>query len=174
MPYIVRAPPQRIVTDEVFDTVLQQATSASKHHQRLIVHLAAANLEFRHLQLLSSHFEHTGTYVFALDLSMNRIRADWSALNDVVNRLLGSNLVQLLDLGMNYLPNLSTLAVFPSIKQNFLNFGRRVSLALDCNTLNGIADHDWWVESARTFKREVYGVTEFAEDPDELCSRINL
>lgn len=97
MSYIVRAPPQRILTDELFDTVLHEATSASKHHQRLIIHLAAANLEFRHLLLLSSHFEQSGTYVFALDLSMNRIRADWSALHDVVNRLL---VVQLLDLGM--------------------------------------------------------------------------
>ena len=70
MPCIVRAAPQRILTDELFDTALQKATSASKHHQRLIVHLAAANLDFPHLLLLSSHFEHTGTYVFALDLSV--------------------------------------------------------------------------------------------------------
>lgn len=56
MSYVLRAPQHRILTDELFDTVLQEATRASKHHKRLIVHLAGANLEYRHLLLLLRHF----------------------------------------------------------------------------------------------------------------------
>ena len=133
----------------------------------MVVHLAGANLQFRHLQLLTTHFERTQTRVFALDMSMNRIQTDWTSLNEIINRLLGSNLVQYLDLGMNYLPALSSLDESLLVKQNFAKLGQRLSLALDCNSYTGIADFDHWTKNARTFKREAYGITEFAEDPEE-------
>ena len=166
-PYVIRAPQQRIVTDELFDTVLHKATTVSKLHQPVVVSLAGANLQFRHLQKLVKHFEQTETRVFALDTSQNRIQADWASLDVEVNKLMGPGLVWYLDLGMNYLPAISSLDQFESVRHNFLQFGQRLSLALDCDSYTGVADVDRWIKSARTFKTEAYGITEFAEDPDE-------
>ena len=98
---------------------------------------------------------------------MNRIQTDWASLNEVVNRLFGPNLVEYLDLGMNYLPAISSLDEAFAVKQNFAKLGQRLSLALDCDSYTGIADFDCWVKNARRFKREPYGITEFAEDPKE-------
>ncbi len=106
--------------------------------------------------------------MFALDMAENRIQTDWAPLNEVVDRLLGQSLVSYMDLGMNYLPPICSLEQCPAVRQNFLKFGRRLSLALDCDRYTGKADFDMWITNARTFKREAYGVTEFAEDPEEL------
>jgi hypothetical protein len=166
-PYVIRAPQQRILNDELFDTVLHKVTTVSTLRNPVVVHLAGANLHFQHLQRLTNHFEQAQTRVFALDMSMNRNQTDWASLNEVVNRLLGSNLVGYLDLGMNYLPAISSLDESLAVKQNFAKLGQRLSLALDCDSYTGIADFDWWIKNARTFKREAYGITEFAEDPEE-------
>ena len=166
-PYVIRAPQQCVLHDELFDTVLLKVTTMARLRNPLVVHLAGANLQFRHLQRLTAHFEQTETRVFALDMSMNRIQTDWASLNHTVNRLLGSNLVEYLDLGMNYLPPISSLDESLAVKQNFAKLGQRLSLALDCNSYTGIADLDYWTKNARTFKREAYGITEFAEDPEE-------
>lgn len=99
-PYVIRAPQQRTLNDELFDTVLHKVTTVSSLRSPVVVHLAGANLHFQHLQRLTNHFEQTHTRVFALDMSMNRIQTDWASLNEVVNRLLGPNLVGYLDLGM--------------------------------------------------------------------------
>ncbi len=71
-PYVIRAPQQRILNDELFDTVLHKVTTVSKLRCPVVVHLAGANLHFQHLQRLTNHFEQTQTRVFALDMSMNR------------------------------------------------------------------------------------------------------
>ena len=167
-PRVIRAPQQRIVTDELFDIVLQKVTTESKLHQPVTFSLVGANLQFRHFQKLIKHFEQTQTRVFALDMSMNRIQADWASLNVEVNRLLGPGLVLYLDLGMNYLPAISSLDQSESVRHNFLQLGQRLSLALDCDSYTGVADVDWWIRNARTFKTEAYGITEFAEDPDDM------
>ena len=109
VPYVLRAPQQRIITDELFDSTLQKATTMSKIRNPLVVHLAGGTLHFEHLERLTMHFERTQTRVFALDMSMNRIQTDWASLNEIVNRLLVSSLVWYLDLGMNYLPAISSL-----------------------------------------------------------------
>lgn len=166
-PRVIRAPQQRIVTDELFDAVLQKVTTESKLHQPVTSSLAGANLQFRHFQKLIKHFEQTETRVFALDMSMNRIQADWASLDVEVNRLMRPGLVCYLDLGMNYLPAISSLDQFESVRRNFLRLGQRLSLALDCDSYTGVADVDWWIKNARTFKTEAYGIPEFAEDPHE-------
>lgn len=167
-PYVVSAPRQRIVTDELFDAVLLKVTSVSKLHQPVTVHLAGANLQFRHLQKLAKHFEQTDTRVFALDMSMNRIQADWASLEVEVNRLMGPRLVWYLDLGMNYLPAISSLDQSVSVRHKFLQLEQRLSLGLDCDSYTGVPDVDRWITNARTFKTEAYGITEFAENPDEI------
>ncbi len=166
-PYVFRAPQQRILNDELFNTVLHEVTTVSSLHHPVVVYLAGANLHFQHLHRLTHHFEQTQTRVFALDMSLNRIQTDWASLNEVVNRLLGSKLVGYLDLGMNHLPAISSLNESSAVKQNFMKLGQRLSLGLDCDSYTGIADFDWWVKNARTFKTEAYGITEFAEDPAE-------
>ncbi len=87
-PHVVRAPQQRILTDELFDTVLHDVTTVSSLRNPVVVYLAGANLQFQHLHRLTNHFEQTQTRVFALDMSMNRIQTGWSSVNEVVNRLL--------------------------------------------------------------------------------------
>ena len=161
-PYFVRAPPQPRLTDELFESVLRKVTNVCKLRQPVVVDLSANNMQFNHLLHLTEHFEKTETSVSALDMAENRIQTDWAALNNVVDRLLGQNL------GMNYLPPISSLEKFPAVKQNFLKFGQRLCLALDCDRCTGQADVDTWITNARTFKREVYGIAEFAEDPEEL------
>ncbi len=127
-PYVIRAPQRRILNDELFDTVLHEVTNVSSLRNPVVVYLAGANLHFQHLQKLTHHFEQTQSRVFALDMSMNLIQTDWASLNEVVNRLLGSNLVGYLDLGMNYLPAISSLDESLAVKQNFMKLGQRLSL----------------------------------------------
>lgn len=175
-PYVIRAPLQPRLTDDLFETVLHKVTNVSKFRKPVVVDLAANNLHLNHLLHLTEHFENTETRVFALDMAENRIQTDWAALNNIVDRLLGLQLVMYMDLGMNYLPPICSLEKFPAVKQNFLKFGQRLSLALDCDRYTGQADIDMWITNARTFKilnvrrckREAYGITEFAEDPAEL------
>ena len=59
---------------------------------------------------------------------MNRIKTDWASLNEIVNRLLGLELVGYLDLGMNYLPAISSLDESLAVKQNFSKLGQRLCL----------------------------------------------
>ena len=114
-PSVVRPPLQPRLTDELFESVLRTVTQVSKLNHPVVLDLTAKNLEFRHLLRLTKHFESTETRVLALDMAENRIQTDWAALNSVVDRLLGQNLVEYMDLGLNYLPPICSLQQFPAV-----------------------------------------------------------
>ena len=112
------------MTDERLDSFLQNVTVLSQTHKELLIDLSGLNLCFDHLSRVTKYVKESGTRVFALDMSMNRIQTDWTSLTPVLNTLLGEQLVQYLDLGMNYLPPLSSLKATPALKQPFTNLVR--------------------------------------------------
>lgn len=99
-------------------------------------------------------------HVYALELSLNRIRATWQELLPVVQSFLDGDVVQYLDLGMNYLPGLpglQTLQKSTGLLNTYKSFGERLSLGLDGNPLTGNQEIGHWIQAGRRFKQEAYG-----------------
>lgn len=70
--------------------------------------------------------------VYALDLSLNHIRATWQELLPVVKT------VRHLDLSINYLPALQTLQEDFDLLNAYKSLGKKLSLDLDGNPLTEI------------------------------------
>lgn len=75
---------------------------------RIVCDLSASGLTLDCVSALPAHLKPL-EHVYALDLSLNRIRATWQELLPVVQSFLDGDVVQHLDLGTNYLPGLQTL-----------------------------------------------------------------
>ena len=168
LPFVVKGDTRRFMTEIRLDSLLRKVTVLSQTHKDIVVDLSGLNLRFDHLSRVTKYFRDTRTRVFALDMSMNRIQADWTSLTPILHTLFGEQLVQYLDLGMNYLPPLSSLKALPAEKQTFRKFGQQLSLGLDCVSYSGDPDLDYWTENARTFKTVAYGLTEFVDDAAEV------
>ncbi|DBA73832.1 TPA: hypothetical protein ACH3X2_009582 [Trebouxia sp. C0005] len=97
------------------------------------------------------------TQVFALDLSLNQIRANWQDFLPVVKSFLNGNVVQYLDLSMNCLPALESLQKDTVLLDKYKSFGERLSFGLDGNPLNHNKEIDHWIQAARKFKQVAYG-----------------
>lgn len=95
--------------------------------------------------------------VYALDLSLNRIRSGWEELLPIVQDFLSTETVEYLDLSLNYLPALETLQQDDVLLRAYTAYGERLSLGLDGNFLTGKEECDRWILSARKFKHEAYG-----------------
>ena len=98
--------------------------------------------------------------ILALDLSLNRIQASWEEIAPVIATLLKKQLVQNLNLSLNYLPALETLNDKPSVKQELYSYGRQLSLGYDNQMLIGEPEVDYWTQNAREFKRIAFGEQE--------------
>ncbi|KAL3139902.1 hypothetical protein ABBQ38_004194 [Trebouxia sp. C0009 RCD-2024] len=97
------------------------------------------------------------TRVYALDLSLNRIKAGWAELLPIVEDFLSANTVEYLDLSLNYLPALETLHESDVLLRGYTAYGEILCLDVDGNFLTGKQEYDRWVRGARKFKREAYG-----------------
>ncbi|KAA6427624.1 MAG: hypothetical protein FRX49_02287 [Trebouxia sp. A1-2] len=95
--------------------------------------------------------------LYALDLSLNRITANWEELLPIVRDFLGTKTVEYLDLSLNYLPALETLQQSDVLLRGYVSYGDRLSLGVDGNFLTGDQEYDRWILGARKFKREAYG-----------------
>ena len=98
-----------------------------------------------------------GTRVYALDLSLNRIRAGWEELLPIVRDFLSTKTVEYLDLSLNYLPALERLQQSDALLRGYTEYGDRLSLGVDGNFLTGDQQYDRWILGSRKFKREAYG-----------------
>ena len=70
-------------------------------------------------------------WVYALDLSLNRIKADWEELLPIVRDFLGTKTVEYLDLSLNYLPALETLQQSDVLLRGYTAYGETLSLGVD-------------------------------------------
>lgn len=84
-------------------------------------------------------------------------RATWQELLPIVKGFLDGDVVQYLDLSMNYLPGLQTLQENTGLLNTYKSFGERLSLGLDGNPLTGNEEIDHWIQAGRRFKQEAYG-----------------
>ena len=132
LPYVVKGDPRRFMTETHLDSLLRKVTVLSQTHKEILVDLSGLNLRFDHLSRVTKYMKDTRTRVFALDMSVNRTQTGWTSLTPILNTLLGEQLVQYLDLGINYLPPLTSLKALPAEKQIFRKFGQQLSLGLDC------------------------------------------
>lgn len=71
--------------------------------------------------------------------------------------LSNDDLVQFLDLGLNYLPPLQSLVEDPAMFEKLKVFGSRLGLGMDGTPCTGNKGIDYWILNARNFKRSVYG-----------------
>lgn len=137
--HVIRALFGVTVTDDLFD-VLQKVTSVSRLRLPMLVDLSAAHLQCHQQLQLTEQYERTETKVLALGVVQNRIQTDRASLNQIMDKLVNQNLIWYMDLGMNYLPPISSLEQSLAVEQNFLGFGQRLNLAVDCNRYTGKAD----------------------------------
>jgi len=75
----------------------------------------------------------------------------------VVKSFLDGDVVQYLDLSMNYLPGLQTLQEDTGLLNTYKSFGERSSFGLDGNPLTGNKEINHWIKAGRRFKQEAYG-----------------
>ena len=71
--------------------------------------------------------------------------------------LLNDDLVQFLDLGLNYLLPLQSLVEDPAMFEKFKVLGSRRSLGMNGTPCTGNKGIDYWILNARNFKTSVYG-----------------
>ena len=86
--------------------------------------------------------------MYALDLSVNRIRATWQELLPIVKSFLDGEVVLYLDLSTNYLPGLEALQENTTLLNTYKSFGERLCLRLDGNPLTGNEETDHWIKLA--------------------------
>ena len=168
LPYVVKGDTRRFMTETHLDSLLHKVTVLSQTHKEILLDLSGLNLRFEHLVKVTKYVRDTRTRFLALDISMNRIQTDQTSLIPVLNTLLGGQLAQYLDLGLNHLPPLRSLKELPAERQSFCKYGQLLSLGLDCVPYSGDPDLDYWIQNARTFKTVAYGLTAFADDAAEL------
>ncbi len=113
---------------------------------RIVCDLSASGLTLDCVSVLPAQLKPL-EHVYALDLSLNRIRATWQELLPVVQSFLDGDVVQYLDLGMNYLPGLQTLQENTGLLNTYKSFGERLSLGLDGNPLTGNKEIDHWIKA---------------------------
>ncbi len=119
----------------------------------IVCNLSASGLTLDCMPVLIAELEPL-KQVFALDLLLNRIRATWQELLPVVESFLNGNVVQYLDLSMNYLPALESLQKDTVLLNTYKAFAERLSFGMDGNPSTHNKELDHWTKAARRFKRE--------------------
>jgi len=75
----------------------------------------------------------------------------------VIAALLKEQLVQYLNLSLNYLPALESLNKDPAMKRELCSYGNKLTLGFDNEMLVGEPDVDYWTQNAKDFKRIACG-----------------
>ena len=152
-------PQERFLDSKNIPVALDELKRELKFGGRVTCNLSSSGLTLECVRSLPDHLRSLSDdiRVYALDLSLNRIRADWEELLPVVRDFLGTKTVEYLDLSLNYLPALETLHQSDVLLRGYTAYGERLSLGMDGNFLTGDHQNDRWVLGARTFKREAYG-----------------
>ena len=155
-PFIYSNPQERYLNRDNICVALAELTDTLLGNNRIVCNLSASGLTLDCVIDLPAQLKPL-KHVYALDLSLNRIQATWQQLLPVVKSFLDDNVVQYLDLGMNYLPALQTLQDDRDLLKSYKSFGERLSFGLDGNPLTGNEELDHWIKAGRRFKQEAYG-----------------
>ncbi|KAL3154952.1 hypothetical protein ABBQ38_011481 [Trebouxia sp. C0009 RCD-2024] len=155
-PFVYSNPQERYLNQDNISVVLAELKETLLGDNRIVCNLSASGLTLDCVSILPAQLKPL-KHVYALDLSLNRIRATWQQLLPVVKSFLDGKVVQYLDLSMNYLPALQTLQEDPHVLKSYKSFGETLSFGLDGNPLTGNEEIDHWITAGRRFKQEAYG-----------------
>ena len=139
-PFVYANPQQRFLRDSPTLTVALKELSRILHYSDLIVcNLSCSGLTLELARELPQYLQQLKR-LYALDLSSNYITTtQWQDVYDLAATfLLNDNLVQFLDLGLNYLPLLQSLVEDPAMLEKFKVFGSRLRQALCVLRLAGL------------------------------------
>ncbi|DBA98920.1 TPA: hypothetical protein ACH3X1_014666 [Trebouxia sp. C0004] len=153
-PFVYSNPQERHLNQDNIFVALAELKETLLISNPTVCNLSASGLTLDSMPLLITELEPL-KQVFALDLSLNHIRATWQELLPVVESFL--NVVQYLDLSMNYLPALQSLQKDTVLLNKYKAFGERLSFGLDGNPLTHNQEIDHWIKAAKRFKQEAYG-----------------
>ena len=106
--FVYSNPQERKLTRENIHLVLAELQEIFLVAERLVCNLSASGLTLDCVPILPAHLKFVKP-VYALDLSLIQIGANWQELMPVVKSFLDDNTVQYLDLDINCLPALQTL-----------------------------------------------------------------
>ena len=153
-------PRERYLADTGLSKLVSEICSLLDKYgpDRVVVNLSENDLTFssvRELVDLLSKRE-PATRLLAVDLSLNRMQASWKEMSVVTAALLEQQLVQYLNLSLNYLPALETLSQDSEIERKLGSYGCRLSLGFDHEGSIGEPAIDDWTQNARNFKRIAY------------------
>lgn len=157
-PIMYANPQERLLDEKTLPVVVQelkQRATLGLASDSIVCDLSSSGLTldaaFQLAELLQAR-----TGLFALDLSLNRIKADsWGDVCRLARKFLHA--VEFLDLSLNYLPPLQSLKEDKVAEKELKGFRDRLSLGSDCNSFCGDPDVDHWTRNARRFKQEAYG-----------------
>lgn len=156
-PIMCANPQERLLNEKTIPIVMQelkQRQNLGFDSDSIVCDLSSNGLTLEAAFQLAEHMQ-AQTGVFALDLSLNRIRvSSWAEVCRLARKPLDA--AELLDLSLNYLPPLESLKEDKVAEKELKGFGDRLSLGSDCNSLCGDPDVDHWTRNARRFKQEAY------------------
>ena len=129
-PFVYSNPQERHLNRDNIYVALDELQNILFLNDRIVCNLSASGLTLDCVTILLAQLKPL-KHVYALDLSLNRIRATWQELLPVVKSFLNDNVVQYLDLSMNYLPALQSLQEDTGLLNTYKSFGQRLSVGLD-------------------------------------------
>ncbi len=167
-PFVYVKPQQRFLTDSPTLSVALKELSRVLYYSDLIAcNLSTSGLTLELARELPQHSKQLKR-LYALDLSSNYITAtQWQDVYDLAATfLLNGDLVQFLDLGQNYLPQLQSVVEDLAVFEKFKVFGSRLGLGMGGTPCTGNKGIDYWI-----LKRRVYELyTELdGECIDDVC-----
>lgn len=101
-PCVYSNPQERDLNQDNISVALAELKETLLGNHRIVCNLSASGLTLDCVSILPAQLKPL-KHVYALDLSLNHIRATWQQL-PVLKSFLDDNVVQYLDLSMNYLP----------------------------------------------------------------------
>lgn len=128
-PFVYCNPQQRFLRDPpTLEVALKELSQVFHYSDLTVCNLACSGLTLELTGELPQRLKHLSR-LYALDLSSNFIKAtQWQDVCELAVMFLYQDLVQLLDLGQNYLPPLQSLVDNTALLNKFKAFGPRLSL----------------------------------------------
>ena len=124
-PYVYSNPQERHLNRDNISVALAELKETLLGDNPIVCNLSASGLTLDCVSGLPAQLKPL-KHVYALDLSLNRIRATWQQLLPVVKSFLDDDVVQYLVLSMNYLPSVQTLQADTSSFKQLQKFWREV------------------------------------------------
>lgn len=158
-PFVYANPQERHLDSSNITVALDELKGELRFGGPVTCNMSSSGLTLDCVRALPNQLRSLSAYgrVYALDLSLNRIQADWNDLLPIVQDFLENKTVEYLDLSLNHLPPLDALQQNRALLHDYTKYGDQLSLGVDGNFLTGNEDYDRWVRGARRFKREAYG-----------------